>query len=148
MRVCVYSLWGLTLVVLAYASSIVFESERFKFICGTCQDGFWAPIIAGSPEVNRFYFVEGTLHDVLRRARLELTTANGWKDHGAEDLHWYFSFGNREGFHIAPIQSIIISPIPGRSVETSIWVSQDATKPEEILGTIWQWIPDRFADFR
>lgn len=134
------SIFGLVLAVGVYGYSKVMESASFEFMREARQDGFWAPIISGNPEVDRFYFIESDFEGVVRAARLELSLDLGWKEEAWPE-------GNIALFTDG-LASVWIEPMSVMGHATSVSIRRDATKPEEILGTTFEWIPDRYAEFR
>jgi hypothetical protein len=148
--VCVGTVLGLVLAALAFVFSVVKEEAPYEFMRGAKQDGFWAPILSGWPEVNRFYVIERPTDQVVRDALKELTRERGWKSQREKgvDGAWSFEFGDRKAFHVPAEASVWIEPIAGSKGNTSVVVMRDSTKVEEIIGTTYEWFPERYADWR
>jgi hypothetical protein len=130
---------GLVLGAFALALSIVNEDAPYAFMRGARQDGFSAPILGGSPTVVRFYVLEGSVEAVQERARLELTSAEGWVEKGLHDGTIVLS---------SEQTTVWIEPLPGEPRRTSVMVIGDAKKPEELLGTVYESVPGRHSEMR
>ena len=127
-------LLSLVLISLLYARSIVMESPSYSSMRGARQDGFHAPIMGGSPLVRRYYTLDRPLEVTLQEVRLELAT-RGWTEVKAKGYGMWF-FGDQE-------VGVLITPIAGQSEKASVRIEMDSSFPEEILGTLFKWIPDR-----
>ncbi len=143
-------LFGLVLGAMAFVFSVVKEDAPYEFMRGARQDGFWAPIISGSATVSRFYTIDRATDEVVRDAQKELTSERGWKAERAKGVEraWSFEYGDRKGFHMTPEAMVWIEPIVGTKGKTSVIVCRDPTKVEEIIGTTYEWFPERYEDWR
>jgi hypothetical protein len=129
--------FGVVLGAIAFAFSVVKEDAPYEFMRGARQDGFYAPIMNGSPEVNRSYLIERDFKTVVEEGRAELASGRGWKENAFIGVTFY------DGE-----QACWIMPVVGDPTRTSVVVVRDATKVEEILGTVYESIPERHADWR
>jgi hypothetical protein len=112
-------------------------SAPYVFMKDARQDGYWAPIIDGSPQVSRFCVVDRPVSSVLEEATLELSEAKGWqKVSNVTTEEVTFSNGPRW---------VLISRFGDK---TSVVVSGHANKTEELIGTVYESFPERFESWR
>ncbi len=151
MLVSIGVLFGVVLGALAYAFSVVKEDAPYTFMQDANQDGFQAYVAGWGAEVSRFYTVDKDVDEVVGEAHLELTAEQGWSVQqgiASNGEIWIFTVGAvNSRWRPASFTSVVIEPLQGSS-STSVTVHTNATKAEEIIGTKFKSIPDRYADMR
>jgi hypothetical protein len=127
----------LLLVGLLVFLSTMKGSAPYVFMKDARQDGYWAPIISGDPVVSRFYVIDRPFAIVLNDATKELTEVKGWKRLNID--------GTGEVILSNSYVDVLITPLANG---TSVVIKRDADKSEELIGTFYESIPERFESWR